>query len=151
MCATGDLIAYDKRFVVIIIIIQEFYELNVWPRVISVSITTIKIKKSAFCTHVCTTDAVLKNKTADVYVFSGQTDGQIAFIRVFRSLTVNYYFPMFCISVRSSSIEPSDTPTVKHTAKCDRFVHTVFMCFVWFSQQTVITYKWMLQSVITTL
>jgi hypothetical protein len=29
MCATGDLIAYDKRFVVIIIIIQEFYELNV--------------------------------------------------------------------------------------------------------------------------
>ena len=104
---------------------------------ISVRTTTINIHKSAFFTRVCTTDAVFKYKTAGVYVLSGQTDGQTAFNSVFLSLTVNYHFPMFFISLHSSGIEPSNIPIVKHIAKCGRFVHTVFMCSVWLSQQTV--------------
>ena len=78
-------------------------------------------------------------------------DGQTAFNCMVRSLTLNYQFPKFFISLRASGIDASNKQLVKHNAKCVRFVQTVFMCFVWFSQQTAIIYKWMLQSVTTTL
>jgi hypothetical protein len=50
-----------------------------------------------FCMCVCTTDAVSKYKTADVYIFIGEADRQTAFNCMFRSVAVNCHFPVFLL------------------------------------------------------